>query len=107
MQAIFATNPQLASALRGTLSEARFARYRLQQLVSKHSHDDDLLQLNDVILGAVCAARNGKHLLADYRKAKRVLALEVLEKSGLGSFERDSPRDVNRFTVWNMQARRR
>lgn len=79
----------------------------LKQLVSKHSHEDDLLQLNDVVLGAVCAVRNGKHLLADYRKVKRLLALEVLEKSGLGAFDRDSPRDVHRFTVWNMRPRPR
>jgi hypothetical protein len=79
----------------------------LKQLISKHSHDDDLLQLNDVILGAVCAVRNGKHLLADYRKSKRLLALRVLEKSGLQTFDQDSPRDVNRFTVWNMRARPR
>lgn len=55
-------------------------RAPLKQLVSKHSHDDDLLQLNDVILGAVCAVRNGKHLLAEYRKSKRLIALDVLEK---------------------------
>jgi len=79
----------------------------LKQLVSKHSHDDDLIQLNDVILGAVCAARNGKHLVADYRKSKRILALDVLEKSGLGSFDRDSPKDIHRFTVWNMRPRPR
>lgn len=79
----------------------------LKQVVSKHSHDDDLLQLNDVILGAVCAIRNGKHLLADYRRAKRLIALDVLEKSGLESFERDSPRDINRFTIWNMRPRAR
>jgi len=79
----------------------------LKQLVSKHSHDEDLLQLNDVILGAVCAARNGKHLLADYRKSKRLLAMQVMEKSGLTTFERDSPKGVGRFTVWNMRARPR
>lgn len=77
----------------------------LKQLVSKHSHDDDLLQLNDVILGAVCAVRNGKHLLADYRRSKRLIALDVLEKSGLQQFDRDSPRDIHRFTVWNMRPR--
>ncbi|MEW6598297.1 MAG: hypothetical protein AB1429_12465 [Pseudomonadota bacterium] len=79
----------------------------LKQLVSKHSHDSDLLQLNDVILGAVCAVRNGKHLLADYRKSKRIIAMEVLEKSGLLSFDRDSHRDISRFTVWNMRPRPR
>ena len=79
----------------------------IKQLVSKHSHDDDLLQLNDVILGAVCSVRNSKPLLADYRKSKRLIALDVLEKSGLQTFERDSRRDVHRFTVWNMRPRPR
>lgn len=79
----------------------------VKQLVSTDSKDCDLLQMNDVILGAVCAARNGRHLLADGRAAKRDLAKLVLEKSGLNTFEVDSPRNVSRFTVWNMKARPR
>ncbi|GAO39354.1 hypothetical protein SCH01S_29_00420 [Sphingomonas changbaiensis NBRC 104936] len=73
----------------------------VKQLVSQDSCDDDILQLNDVILGAVCAARNSKHLLVETRAAKRDLAQFVLEKSGLRSFENNSPRSVHRFTVWN------
>ena len=79
----------------------------LKQLVSRVSHEDDLLQLNDVILGAVCAVRNGKHLLADTRAAKKTIASCVLEKSGLQTYERDSSRDIHRFTVWNMRPRPR
>ena len=65
----------------------------------------DILQLNDVILGAVCAVRNGKHLLEAGRESKKAIASHVLEKSGLSSFDYDSPRSVTRFTVWNMQPR--
>ena len=79
----------------------------LKQLIPLDSHTDDLLQLNDVILGAVCAARNGKHLVAAGRQSKRDLATLVLEKSGLATFEKDSPRNVSRFTVWNMRMRPR
>lgn len=77
----------------------------IKQVVSQESHDDDLLQLNDVILGAVCAARNGKHKLVTGRESKRNLAKLVLEKSGLESFEQDSARGVARFSVWNMRPR--
>lgn len=76
----------------------------VKQLISQDSCDDDMLQLNDVILGAVCAARNGKHLLAEYRQAKRELAALVLEKSGLQSFETNSPPGVQRFTIWNFRS---
>jgi hypothetical protein len=77
----------------------------IKQLISQDSCDDDLLQLNDVILGAVCHARNGKHLLVETRPAKREIAQLVLDKSGLGTFEQSSPRGVHRFSVWNFQGR--
>ncbi len=79
----------------------------VKQLVSRDSKADCLLQMNDVILGAVCCIRNGRHLLADTRIAKRQIAEYVLEKSGLESFEKDSPRSVPRFTVWNKKPRPR
>lgn len=77
----------------------------IKQLVSQDSCDDDLLQLNDVILGAVCAARNGKHLLVETRAAKREIAQMVVDKCGLETFEKSSPRGVDRFSVWNFQSR--
>jgi hypothetical protein len=76
-----------------------------KQLVSADSKLEDLLQLNDVILGAVNAVRNGKHLLADTRDSKKRIAQMVFEKSGLDNYETDSPKGVNRFTLWNMQPR--
>lgn len=76
----------------------------LKQVISRDSKLDDILQMNDVILGAVCAARNGKHLLAGGREAKRVLARDVLEKSGLTTLEDSSPKHINRFTCWNFRA---
>lgn len=79
----------------------------LKQLISQDSCDDDLLQLNDVILGAVCHSRNGKHLLAETRPAKRDVAQMVLQKSGLRSFDENSPRDIQRFTVWQFKPRPR
>ena len=79
----------------------------LKQLVPLDSKADDLLQINDVILGAVCAARNGKHLTASGRRSKREMAELILNKSGLASFEENSPRDVHRFSIWNMRTKPR
>lgn len=77
----------------------------LKQLVSADSKLEDLLQLNDVILGAVSAIRNGKHLLASTRDAKKNIALRVLEKSGAVDFEKNF--SVPRFNVWNFRPRPR
>ena len=76
----------------------------VKQFVSEDSKKCRLLQLNDVILGAVCEARNSRHLLEGGREAKKELAKLVLEKSGLDGFERNSPMSVKRFTIWNMNA---
>jgi hypothetical protein len=75
----------------------------IKQVVSADSKKDDILQMNDVILGAVGAVRNGKHELVGGRAAKMELAKYVLQKSGLNGFEVDSPRRVTRFTVWNFR----
>lgn len=98
---------ELRDMLNATALRDMNYRAPVKELVSKDSHTDDLLQLNDVILGAVCAHRKGKHLLADTRPAKRDVAQLVMEKSGLNSFERDSPISVRRFTVWNMRPKPR
>lgn len=91
----------------GTAKAFGLPQEPFKQIIPLDSKSDDLLQLNDVILGAVCAARNGKHLLAAGRQSKRELAELVLQRSGLTTFDVDSPRNVHRFTIWNMKLRPR
>ena len=69
------------------------------------SKECDILQLNDVILGAVSAVRNSKHILETTRSSKREIARLVLDKSGLGGFDLNSPANNSRFTIWNMKPR--
>jgi uncharacterized protein DUF3800 len=77
----------------------------IKKIVSADSKEEDLLQINDVILGAVNAVRNEKHLLDTTRRSKREIAKRVLLRSGLARFDQCSPRGANRFTVWNFRAR--
>lgn len=98
--------------IRGMLNSAASRDHQvpygqLGQLISRDSKSDCLLQMNDVILGAVCSIRNGRHLLSGTREAKRTLALYVLEKSGLETFDRDTPREIKRFTIWNKKPKQR
>ena len=75
----------------------------LKQIVPMDSKNCDILQLNDVILGAVGAARNGKHLLGGGNQAKKAIAKKVIELSGLENFSIDTPSNITRFTVWNFK----
>ncbi len=74
----------------------------IKELVSRDSHHDNLLQLNDVILGAVCAIQNRRHLAPDARQAKKEIAEIVLHKSGHQSFGRENMSEMARFTIAHM-----
>lgn len=93
--------------LRRTLNSALAREHQISSEPFKHIQSEDsklcdILQLNDVVLGAVCAARNGRHLEEEGRESKKILARVILAKSGLVSFERDTQNSASHFTVWNM-----
>jgi hypothetical protein len=75
-------------------------------LTAKDSKKEDILQINDVILGAVGSYKNERHLHVIARRAKVQLAEYVFSKSGLRSYEIDSPKSKRDFTLWNRQPQR-
>ena len=75
----------------------------LKQIVPVDSKTCDILQLNDVILGAVGAARNGKHLIAGGNQAKKEVARLVLSKFGLDNYDKDTHGNVTRVSIWNFK----
>ena len=77
----------------------------VRTLVSRDSKKDDLLQLNDVILGAISSVKNGRHIDPQTKTAKAELAKLVLRKTKLGSLDKDTPVYAKGFTVWNRVAR--
>ena len=77
----------------------------VRTLEARDSKKDDLLQINDVILGAVSSVKNGRHEDPSTRSSKAELAKLVLQNSGLGSFDKDSSPKATRFTIWNREAR--
>jgi hypothetical protein len=75
-------------------------------LTARDSKKDDILQINDVILGAVAARKNNRHLADNARAAKADLAEYVLKKSRLRDYESDSPKGMHSFQLWNRQPRK-
>lgn len=72
-------------------------------LTSKDSKKSDMLQLNDVILGAVAAHKNGRHLLNETRASKRDLANVVAKGGNLDRYPKQ--RQNKSFTVWDFNPR--
>lgn len=67
------------------------------------SASEPLLQLNDIILGAVASHRNNRHLSPYAAKQKTELAEYVRKRSGLANYSTDTLRSATRFTVWNFK----
>lgn len=73
-------------------------------LTAKDSKKSDMIQMNDIILGAVAAHKNGKHAQNNTRAAKRDLALYVARRGGLGEY-RSTNQPSPSFRVWNFRPR--
>jgi Protein of unknown function (DUF3800) len=70
----------------------------------RDSESEPLLQLNDLILGAVCYQKNRRFeaLAAGHPKAN--LAGFVLGKSGLENYDKDTAKSRDDFTIWNLKS---
>lgn len=76
----------------------------LKAIDFRESHNEPLLQLNDLLLGAVCYQKNRKFEAEDAGHAKASLAGFVLGRSDLKDYEGDTPASVTGFTVWNFDS---
>jgi len=72
----------------------------------RDSKRSDLIQLNDIIVGAIGFQKNGYELLAETREAKKELSRYIAEEAGLANLKEDSPWGQSRFTIWNFRLRK-
>jgi hypothetical protein len=73
---------------------------------SRDSKKSNLIQINDIILGAVGFQKNGYHLLAESKKSKIELAEYIAEKAGLNNLIDNTGFRNKRFTIWNFKLRK-
>lgn len=69
----------------------------------RQSHLEPLLQLNDLILGAIAYRRNERYDDPNASKHKKSLARLVSKKADSLTFSYDPRKFPNRFTVWNFK----
>lgn len=73
----------------------------IQLVDSKGCH---LLQMNDLIIGAMGYYRNTRYLRPDAAAAKKEMAFYILGKSRLRSYDYNTSIDVRKLTVWNLSS---
>ncbi|GIX17922.1 MAG: hypothetical protein KatS3mg119_2108 [Rhodothalassiaceae bacterium] len=91
--------PILNNALRRKLGTDSGPVAHVHFLDSKKSH---LLQVNDIILGAMAYLRNDRHLGPSASAAKTAVARNILARAGLTGLSRNTPIPA-KFSVWNFR----
>ncbi len=69
----------------------------------RDSRDVGLLQMVDILIGAVGYRKNGYHLIPSSSPAKINLTEYITQESGLRSLVYNTTKDVRRFTLWNFR----
>ena len=76
---------------------------QLRAIEFRDSEKEPLLQLNDIILGAVCYQRNRRNDEAGMAQYKSNLAGYVLGRFGYLDFDGDTPRG-QKMSIWNFES---
>jgi hypothetical protein len=79
----------------------------VRRIVFRETEDEPILQINDVLLGALAARCNGHHAIPGASPAKAELSAYILKLGGIGNPLRDTPRGVSKFTTWKFALRRK
>lgn len=94
--------------MRHGLNSEADKRYRcngaLKTIEMRVSDNEPLLQLNDMILGAICAQKNRRFEEVGAGQPKANFAGFVLGRSGLENYDTDTPPSVSDFTIWNLKS---
>ena len=73
----------------------------------KNSKNSEVIQILDIILGAIGYDKNGYLVLSGSNKAKIDLCQYITKKAGLRNLSDSTKKGQERFTIWNFRLTRR
>lgn len=79
----------------------------VRRLQFVQTEDEPLLQINDILLGALASRCNGHHMKAGAAQHKCELAAHILKRAGIADPLRDTPYHQRQFTTWMFRLRGR
>ena len=71
------------------------------------SKQSDLIQVADVLMGAIGYEMNGAHTRTGAKRAKVLLAEYIAQKAGLLNLQQPTPRSNRHFSIWHFHFRQR
>lgn len=75
----------------------------IRSIQQQDSRNHNVMQMVDVIIGAIAAHRNGRHLDPSTKACKRDLCEYILSGSGLQDWSGNSPEEERFFSIWNFR----
>jgi hypothetical protein len=64
------------------------------------SKESDLIQIADVLMGAIGYEMNGAHTRSGAKRSKVLLAEYIAQKAGLVNLQQPTPRSQKQFSIW-------
>jgi hypothetical protein len=75
-------------------------------IIPRDSKKTDIIQIADIILGAIGFQKNGYDLLSGSKPSKKELCEYIAQKAGLKNLVENTPFHNERFTIWNFQLKK-
>lgn len=69
------------------------------------SHHSEMIQLTDVLMGAIGFQKNGYHLRTETKEAKKLLAAYIAERAGLPNLQDGTGNEPHGFSLWDFRLR--
>jgi len=96
--------------LRNVLNNGIAHRYDVQsrpyrRVQFRDSKKSEILQLNDILIGAIGARKNGHHARPQASRARVGIADHIAARARIRDLGRTTPYGQRRFSIWNMTLR--
>ncbi len=89
----------------GLMKEYGFAVGPVRSVQATDSKQSDLIQIADVLMGAIGYEMNGAHTRTGAKQSKVHLAEYIAQKAGLLNLQQPTPRSRHEFSIWHFHFR--
>ncbi|MFQ5409045.1 MAG: DUF3800 domain-containing protein [Anaerolineales bacterium] len=77
----------------------------MRNIQATDSKDSDLIQIADVLMGAIGYEMNGAHTRTGAKRSKVLLAEHIAQKAGLVNLQQQTARSQKHFSIWHFHFR--
>ncbi len=89
----------------GLRKKYKYLQHPIRNIQATNSKYSDLIQVADVLMGAIGYEMNGAHTRTGARRSKVLLAEYIAQKAGLVNLQQPTPRSRKDFSIWHFHFR--